>query len=103
MCWIVRCRWLTFDPKNCTNSLAILVCDFGQIESLLASVSRNVCSRRVNDMREINCWKKVFDQLLSELSLHERIGRDHAQRSPAPDCHRTNAKSKNRSVNGTAK
>ena len=42
------------------------------------TVAGNVCSRCVDDVCQINFGKELLDQLLAELPLHERVGRNHA-------------------------
>ena len=64
----------------------------------------NVGARRVDDVRQIPARDELLDQLLAELALHERVRRDHADVPGRRRCPSSAAiaRSKNRSMNGTA-
>src|SRR4051794_11278236 len=40
-------------------------------------VAGNVGSRGIDDVSQVDSREELLDQLLAELALHERVGRDH--------------------------
>src|SRR5262245_35484963 len=75
--WITWCLRFTTNPKDGPNGLRHRCSVPSKENHCGRRMPRYVRARCIDHMRQIPPWHVFLDQFPAELTLHERVGRDH--------------------------